>query len=1429
MCSSVAIRLTHRQQDASSLTVSSLQKLKTLETDHNDFPTQLQQVAQILGQPRILDDKYVYSQTGLHIAGKADWALRWITKKFGAGDDAGHQARYSTKAWNFVGNLINILPVSSCSQILNTNGFLSCIERAMPRPASGESYTTNSDRNHSSKRRKLDYQDTNASHQTLRSISRCLTILKKRTTTAAAVENSLELEYLRSTLRTDAATAASILRGFFIAQGRGCAMEIGPFLSIWDGRSQSRLDDVTFSETCLPHTGACFASVEDPDEQENKHNKMAIEILIAKHIILPAKATFHTQKAAGTEANESPRTLRALLAPYSKSFRYDPARDDNLSDGNHTGLAPALLDIGIRSTSLDSTRKKALERPWLEHLFTEVASSTGITVETASELGGDETRLVMMTKLLQVAARHRLSLSTSLLGRIALNHQSWTVLALLVQLNPDVFVSSPDTGVPNMLWKKITSSVDIVYHDETPTYDPSYSTVLTDIVVPLMKFFAAARKLPDFLELWRLEISAYVTGYQMTLAELPQVEKAAQAIHRTSVWEDSSLIQALQDVLEASLDSSQILPILQNLHDEAQRNTGKQSYAYQVMIDIILKSIVSTRTVLALQEIIDDIRHVSTRILSSPSNTASAWRLYATCQALTLDIAARPDLLEHDYPMTANYVKETLRRVRSSGAEEIDIHAMNNTTEALMALGSTMKAMRRRNLITSTSSEIAKTNGTAEDHTNQLSIAKELPQEFVSDVTEICHWLREDLKKNPMSGWARKCVLKLSSCPEIYSLDSDSTLRQDVIAGIVNAYGQSSNSGHLEQEIRPAASQLCHEAVQDAAFLNDLMRVLYSKEMGLSNIYGSSNSSRRAHFVETIFLQLPAELVPRSLRERTLDAISDSLTAAGSDLACTVWIRRLSLAVKLLGLPHGGSSASKGLLPIIHAIEPILNTEVQAQLVDDELNPLLCEFTTRILQHHLERDGDGNSKKFLKGFWQKLEHEVTDTSASNRCPVAVMLAMKVAIHLKLSQLFAVKELDPSICERLCTQALQEPAYGSTVDTRWGVAVIDLLSLLDRDVLVKHASKIERIMTTIPSNSNPRSQASLKDLVLEVKSSSKPALNLESAFTKLEGTLSIKDLHHLQQYLLSTAERLYENNPDQLLQIVKSSIHRRGAQSILSILFSSPRIQWSSSSLLSDLLINLCSQLSQTTEIKSFRYLTLMLDAILRLKTKQLSQHSLETILRIITSLTSTSSPQLPSAHASFIHTRLVEIMSTLLTVHRRNFRSRFHLLLPALQGLLQCLFTADSSLSAKARLQQPHWVSTKGGKALGPAHAASLSRLLTLICEPSASAVRTHSSKTDASSRPHLTDETAAARAYAGKYMGYFVLFLCECLLKGRLATPETRDALLQPGIWSVLGVVPKDVLEAQTSARVKGEGRAVLRGLLEEWRRNGGGRGVHG
>lgn len=213
------------------------------------------------------------------------------------------------------------------------------------------------------------------------------------------------------------------------------------------------------------------------------------------------------------------------------------------------------------------------------------------------------------------------------------------------------------------------------------------------------------------------------------------------------------------------------------------------------------------------------------------------------------------------------------------------------------------------------------------------------------------------------------------------------------------------------------------------------------------------------------------------------------------------------------------------------------------------------------------------------------------------------------------------------------------------------------------------------------------------------------------------------------------------------------------------------------------------------------------------KPQTISQWNVDNTLTAMAVVSSHLKSDTRGKHIGMIHLGMCRLFGTLLAAHRKKLGGRYHLVVPALQGLLELLFLPYAT---RTPLIGPPLT---GEASVGKAHAAAYARLLTTLCSPTVSAVTRSWTN---NKRQELNDETKKARSIAGQHLPYLIMDYCTCQLKGRLL-PEVKTAL-NPGLYAVLDVVQPEVMRTMNAA-MDSSSRSIFKALYEEYKRLGGGK----
>lgn len=211
----------------------------------------------------------------------------------------------------------------------------------------------------------------------------------------------------------------------------------------------------------------------------------------------------------------------------------------------------------------------------------------------------------------------------------------------------------------------------------------------------------------------------------------------------------------------------------------------------------------------------------------------------------------------------------------------------------------------------------------------------------------------------------------------------------------------------------------------------------------------------------------------------------------------------------------------------------------------------------------------------------------------------------------------------------------------------------------------------------------------------------------------------------------------------------------------------------------------------------------------------ISQWHIDGVLAAVTLATSKMGPRISAERGGQIYKGLCRLLSTLIISHRKRLGGRHHLMILSLQGLLSCLFRPyGNNTSSDSDIVIPPWLQNRDS-VLGESHAASFARLLTMICDPSVSAV----TRKRKQGQEELNDATRKAKKTAGQYLQYLITTFCRCQLHGRLS-PLMKTALNQ-GLFAVLNAMSQDTMRS-VNASLDSAGRSIFKALYDDYRRFG-------
>ncbi|KAI2639627.1 Urb2/Npa2 family-domain-containing protein [Hypomontagnella submonticulosa] len=243
---------------------------------------------------------------------------------------------------------------------------------------------------------------------------------------------------------------------------------------------------------------------------------------------------------------------------------------------------------------------------------------------------------------------------------------------------------------------------------------------------------------------------------------------------------------------------------------------------------------------------------------------------------------------------------------------------------------------------------------------------------------------------------------------------------------------------------------------------------------------------------------------------------------------------------------------------------------------------------------------------------------------------------------------------------------------------------------------------------------------------------------------------------------------------------------------------------------------LASLLSRAESLRHFKYLAETLVLLLDKHANSMTQFNIETTLGSVIRVCSRTGPKIQTRKAAGeIYDRLYKLVALVLKRHRLRLRGHFPILLTTLRALLITLLAEPSSDIANAAFShaRPPWLESR----LQSRHAELFTRLLTLICEPSAASVaRARSSDLDSA--------TDAAKRAAGQDM--FTVLELYIKLQLEVTVPRDIRKALEPGVYSVLDITPQGCRRILNES-LDANGRAIFRQMFADYKKFGKWTGV--
>lgn len=1282
-------------------------------------------------------------------------------------------------------------------------------------------------------------------------------------------DDTTQAELMKMVLRTDSAQASRILRFWLTSVYQILStpsknthldhrwaefVDLSLPYGIWNLRTVDAKDETgasaeEFSTECLIPTLDFLVYLQDlRDGGVSNAPSYAVSCAIAaldksliRHLFAPSRAVFFGETSSGPSSGEAPKPRDAqVLASNLEPLRAKLLQAAQIEDGGDvlpTRLAslfdavPHLLDLAIRVSPSRTPKSRAMEKPWLQAVFSTLAECAGCSLTTPPEFITRQTAVAALSAALCVLQVHEVTLGPDLVKTIFWYHCGvkypegqekevhWSLIASLIELDTSVFVIGSKSGskrtqedhteLVEFIFEQI-SAVELsgqgfiderqaqkteIQPEITKNTQLTRRAMLEKVIIPLMSAFVRNRNLLGFIRRWDDQlIKSYRHGKRKALKDRQDI-----------IWQDRALYIALAGVFEQSLTQGQIMTLIQEHEvrlaklNEAIEAASKEDVkvkklaAYKnaassaVLIPAFLQSIRSDNIVKALKSdlqalFLTYVTWVQDGTYSSHTQLHLSW--FTLCQLLD-DLwpinmhASFPAQQELLYPLLEQATKDI-----SSGRRDKGRNTDSSSRAAAMLF--CFNACNR--LQTVPGSEDAIRNGMQKilENLSPMQLGDEDDKRMVEVFCTYFVNLLEPLEVNA----CRDAIYRiLSRLPQLGKVSSDLICRSlsESIAESGSALIQSTYSAALLQVLRQDADGGIYTAVAEA--------ILHINPLALA----------------------------REQRKSILDRITELLTSGKSNP-----VELLSVVAHLQQVPNASAQVSTEANVLFDIAEQLHQQDVETETVLQ----LLRELVHKTLMQILPNQTQPKNKEFVIEFTGRL---LSITKATDQCSLARLSILRATssaqkqnnlLHIEryvdlLKKLLSSPDIDVlqgslDAFNDLSISTLREAKLFDRVQTwlrTWIKNAVDLDEYQAPDVVIRSdvVEYVARVYNLVTKFELYPDMTWLLRLTLTLVQWSPVSVQNAVYATLKEALAPLAIYEKLDLIAVLTADQRPPNSAT--------------AYRILNDLASTMDDKLEVNSELKQkqlaLLPKLCALLAECPNYESFSSLLSCIDTILNDKPSLASQYSIECVFGVLVKLTSRSSPALPSRYAPSIFSRFCHTSRLILLVHRGRLGGRFHLFLPLLQGLLFCLFIPNASRSGAL----PSWLRTTIATEpvrLTAANASQFTRLLSTLCNPPQSSITKAHQHHQSRKSKDLNDPIKAAREKASNFLYPLLASFCRFQLNGRL-DQNVREKLM-PGIWEVVGTASlhRETLDAMFAGLGRSE-RDVWKGLWEDWE------GVHG
>ncbi|KAK8057918.1 Urb2/Npa2 family protein [Apiospora saccharicola] len=1319
-------------------------------------------------------------------------ALRWLLKQMDGSTDAAEQVRRYPFAWTILGCLFDRIPLFSLSRIFIERRFLSVLQQAAKDLATPHKQQPDADAmdvdgtkaKKSKKRKRESMAATTFDLEKLRTPELCiksaaelfgalskLLALLDATPSQLAEEVTIGAEHVKSLFRVPAnesreivAPLLAICRRVPDVLGSSIPSEylnwVHVSAHVWDLRAARKEDADEFAKYLFSTCCILMSKLEGlaVDGEKQHINPVAhrwlweATQLLMKNLVNPAKAAF---------SNSDSKNLTVLTVALASA----PVRDI-------AACAEVLWQCAVGTQHSDDPLAKKAFALWTQGVF-------AFLLQALEE--ADAADKAIITRLLNTAISTKSSVESATTRRICTEYAlkdgtDWPLVAKTVQCEPDLFVMDND------ILATVLARVRTVSRSDGPDSD----AVVTETLVPLMQAFSRLRDLPGFVHTWH--------------AQLTQLETESKDALDKSIWTDSRLRGEFSQIMESSLSTTQVLNLIDWLSSQdagpgalliisaaLTESISQDDYTQAVgkqLVDMVLKKPVD-------RKFSADIRGLKFRVIGM----TIAWLLPEEAHEIWTDISSEIKKVLKKGPLAE---ADTFEAFRCIGQFCLVMYPDGPDQAEVMKMGCP---------------PVGRLNAEVEDSSDLTALPYFL--DYVEDL------LREFAKLSQSSEYKAA-----GFHTDIFQLLK--VLRRLLRAGVqesarITSIFQSLMRREYDSVLHLLLDEILRDMDEDSDvcpwtkddFTTDLSLLLmfsidYISKECRKRVMSSwlkwkdqiadhfSSSAEYAGLVMSVLLHVSKQ--PTFYNEMKFGDIVDFGLKLSSQSADTLTgLGKLTELTVGHVVDNAGTTRDTYIADISSYAQDLDVSETE----DKRVHLVLLQSAMLALKR---RNQGKTTKVHSVDVLVQKQRIIIEQSLTRFASDLKKVKGDEADQGKLAELDLTLDASEMIKEEISAQPIELPSK-----------TLKRLSEASQKLCTAGNSIGWKLRTFLTWNHH--ASGDIEEFVKEQSSAEAELGDDEEAISAFvdattNGYDTAKKLELLRR--LTSDHDMWKDS-----SAVCLIVHR-----IVNTIPSSTKSTPSESGSSFDLATvhnSLALLLTKTTSPKQFENIVKTMVDLLEKHAVAMSQSNIDFTLSSVAKICSPEGPQLQTGpHVTgevFVH--LYDLVAAIIRRHRTRLRGHHHLLVTILQTLLRVLL-ADPALKSSSSKQlttsnnntttsflYPPWLD----EPLRAHHAAKLTRLLTLLCEPSNAALASSSTKKHKSALDSAKD---TAKREVGQHIFRVVLLYIKLQLE-RGDVPRDLRRALEPGMFSVLSVT-SDGGRRILNESMDASGRVIFRRLFAEF-----------